>query len=100
MVSRASTDVHSFWDRLGWGGNGKLTIPVALDTGNDVMARTEMIEAWNLELDAGNVERDNRIEELDADARALRDRLEHVRLRDWLRASAPGRALRRRRGSP
>ena len=66
----------------------------------DVMARTAKIEAWNLELDAGNVERDHRIEELDADARALRDRLEHVRLRDWLRASAPGRALRRRRGSP
>jgi polysaccharide pyruvyl transferase WcaK-like protein len=66
----------------------------------DVMARTAKIEAWNLELDAGNVERDQRIEELDADARALRDRLDHVGFRDWLRASAPGRALRRRRGSP
>ena len=66
----------------------------------DVMARTAKIEAWNLELDAGNVERDHRIEELDADARALRDRLDHVRFRDWLRSTAPGRALRRRRGSP
>ena len=60
----------------------------------DVMARTAKIEAWNLELDAGNVERDRRIEELDADARALRDRLEHVRLpglaaRVGARARAP-----------
>ncbi|HUL85344.1 MAG TPA: polysaccharide pyruvyl transferase family protein [Actinomycetota bacterium] len=66
----------------------------------DVMARTAKIEAWNLELDAGNVERDHRIEELDADARALRDRLDHVRFRDWLRSTAPGRAFRRRRDSP
>ena len=65
----------------------------------DVLARTKQIEDWNLELDAGNHDRDRRIAELDADAQALRDRLEHVRFRDWLLASPPGRALRRRRSS-
>jgi polysaccharide pyruvyl transferase WcaK-like protein len=63
----------------------------------DVMARTKEVEAWNLELDAGNLDRDRRIAELASEDDALRDRLEHVRFRDWLRATPPVRALRRRR---
>jgi hypothetical protein len=64
----------------------------------DVMARTKEVEAWNLELDAGNLDRDRRIAELASEMDALRDRLEHVRFRDWLRATPPVRALRRARG--
>jgi polysaccharide pyruvyl transferase WcaK-like protein len=64
----------------------------------DVMARTKEVETWNLELDAGNLDRDRRIAELASGMDALRDRLEHVRFRDWLRATPPVRALRGARG--
>jgi hypothetical protein len=65
----------------------------------DVMARTAKIEAWNLELDAGNVERDRPDRGVGRGRPGAPGPAQHVGFGTG-RASAPGRALRRRRGSP